>query len=54
MRNYSAKGYVFRGQGQFVLKLLITKEQLFTRRENKVLTTVDTLEHFIAEFHLGR
>jgi hypothetical protein len=27
------------------------KEQLFTRRENKVLTTVDTLQHFVAEFH---
>lgn len=35
----------------FVLKLLIMKEPLFIRRENKVLTTVDTLEHFVTEFH---
>jgi hypothetical protein len=36
---------------RFVLELLIVKEQLFSGREQKLCTTIHTLQHFVLEFH---
>lgn len=35
----------------FVLELLIVKEKLFPSRENEIIPTVHTLEHFVLKFH---
>ena len=34
-----------------VLELFVVKEQLFSGREQKLSATVDTLQHFVLEFH---
>ena len=37
----------------FVLKLLVVEEKLFPSCENKVASTVHTLEHLVLKFHRG-
>ena len=36
----------------FVLELLVVKEKLFPGGENKITSTVDTLQHLVLKFHL--
>ena len=54
-RSRAQHGYALAFAGltslRLVLKLLIVKEKLFPSRENEVISTVDTLEHFVLKFH---
>jgi hypothetical protein len=35
----------------FVLELLVVEEELLSGGENKITSTIDTLEHLVLKFH---
>jgi hypothetical protein len=51
----SQHGHPFRFAGfapfWFILELLVTEEELFSRREDEVRAAVNTLQHLVLKFH---